>query len=58
MEKIQKKPLSELCEKENRCIHNLKSDLNKNMDHMLNSGTEPSSDILSKKKIQIIFKMC
>ena len=33
-----------------RCIHTFKSDLINNMDHMLNSDTEPSSVILSQRK--------
>ena len=32
-----------------RCIHRFKSDLINNMDHMRNSGSEPSSVILSQK---------
>ena len=33
-----------------RCVHNFKSDLINNMDHMRISGTEPSSVILSQTK--------
>ena len=33
-----------------RCIHHFKSDLINDMDHMLISGTEPSSVILSQRK--------
>ena len=33
------------------CIHHFKSDLINNMDHMRISGTEPSSVILSQKKV-------
>ena len=33
-----------------RCIHHFKSDLMNDMDHMRNSGTEPSSLILSQRK--------
>ena len=34
-----------------RCIHHFKSDLITNMDHMRISGTEPSSVILSQRRV-------
>ena len=34
-----------------RCIHHFKADLINNMDHMRISGTEPSSVILSQKRV-------
>ena len=40
-----------------RCIHNFKSDLFNNMDHMWMSGTEPSSVILSQSVVSKIEKI-
>ena len=33
-----------------RCLHNFKSNLTNDMDHMRISGTKPSSPILSQRK--------